>query len=459
MKLKPNSKYNTISAYVIVTFCICLLILVTLFKFSILRVIFGKLLKVTAPIIWGIVIAYLLSPIVNVFEKQLSKLICRKKKRPKPVRVLSITLTLLLFVASIYMIISSIVPEIIDSINNIFGNMQSYFDIIKNVVERNFEKLKRTNPELKDFIYREMDSIESVAMSMVNTLKPQLENILSKDGPIANITGSALSFIVGLKNFLLGIVISVYLLYSKEHFIGGIKKFICAVFNEKRSMRILYVGSVTNRVFLSFLSGKALDSLIIGMLCFVSMVCLGLPYTVLISVIVGLTNMIPFFGPIIGAIPTGFLILLVNPKKAFIFAIMILVLQQLDGNIIGPKILGNQLGVGAFWILFSIIIGGGFFGFIGMFLAVPVFAVIRSLVNEFVDTKLSRKMLSTNIDDYIVNVAEPPFVDTPPSEPETDDDDDEPPSEDDTAEGSDKAKEAPAQSQPPKPSKRSKKKR
>lgn len=236
-----------------------------------------------------------------------------------------------------------------------------------------------------------MDNIESLALSMANSLKPQLENLFSKDGMLASLTGSAWSLILGIKDFLIGSIVAIYILFSKETFLAQTKKTICALFNRRHSASILKVAGDANDKFISFLSGKALDSFIIGILCFIAMSIMGLPYTVLISVIVGITNMIPFFGPFIGAIPSGVLILLSNPKQTIAFVIMIFILQQFDGNILGPKILGNQLGVNAFWILFSIVIGGGFFGFIGMILAVPFFAVVYPMFCDSMRTRLKKK--------------------------------------------------------------------
>ena len=400
MKFKFNSKYNTIAGYVIITFTICLLIIIAIFKISILQVYLNKLLKVTAPIIWGLVIAYLLNPILRFVEKYISKLTNRKKPHKKIARAISILITMTIFFAAIFALIASIVPEIISSIENILNNMQSYFDNIQHFVENKFEKLKNANPEIKKFIYDQMDTIESVALSMANSLQPQLENLFSKGGLLANLTGSALSFISGVKDFLIGAIVSVYLLFSKELFTAQAKKVVYAFFSEQKSSKILSFSRDANEKFISFLSGKALDSFIIGMICFVAMNVLDLPYIVLISVIVGVTNMIPFFGPIIGSVTSALLILLSNPSKTVAFIIMIIILQQLDGNVFGPKILGNQLGMNGFWILFSIVIGGGLFGFVGMILAVPCFAVIYPMFKETVNSRLVKKQLSVNTNDY-----------------------------------------------------------
>lgn len=304
------------------------------------------------------------------------------------------------FFAGIIAIIASIVPEIIASLENILGNIQSYFDNIQSFIEKKYAKINNANPELKAFVYDQMDNIESLALSMANSLKPQLENLFSKDGMLASLTGSAWSLILGIKDFLIGSIVAIYILFSKETFLAQTKKTICALFNRRHSASILKVAGDASDKFISFLSGKALDSFIIGILCFIAMSIMGLPYTVLISVIVGITNMIPFFGPFIGAIPSGVLILLSNPKQTIAFVIMIFILQQFDGNILGPKILGNQLGVNAFWILFSIVIGGGFFGFIGMILAVPFFAVVYPMFCDSMRTRLKKKNLPVDTEFY-----------------------------------------------------------
>ncbi len=431
MKFKFNRKYSTIAGYVFMTFVACLLVLVLVFKISIIQVYINKFISVTAPIIWGIAIAYLLNPVLRFIEKYVSKILNRKKQRKKLTRMISVFFTLLILFALIIILIANIVPEILSSINNIFNNAQGYFDNIQSTLEEGLKKFNNDNPDIKDFIASEIDDIESVVMQVINSLKPQFEKLFVKNGILDNLTDSAISLLFGIKDFLIGVIVAAYLMFSKEWFVAHGKRMICALFNRKHSMKILHICGLANDKFVSFLSGKALDSVIIGMICFVAMTILKLPYTVLISVIVGVTNMIPFFGPFIGAIPSAALILLTEPKKTLIFVIMILVLQQLDGNVIGPKILGKQLGLNAFWILFSIIIGGGFFGFVGMVLAVPCFAVIYPLVKEFLENRLRKKDLSTDVSDYyadaevlsknLVTVSERAKRENNGSEDETDD--------------------------------------
>ena len=173
-----------------------------------------------------------------------------------------------------------------------------------------------------------------------------------------------------------------------------------ALFSKRRCDKLLSIGKDANIKFIGFISGKAIDSFIIGVLAFIVMSIMKMPYTVLVSCIIGVTNMIPFFGPIIGAVPSAFLILLYNPAKVIPFIIFVVILQQLDGNVIGPKILGNSIGLPTFWIIFAIFIGGGLFGFVGMLIGVPAFAVIYTLFGNAVNEKLQKKNMSTNTNDY-----------------------------------------------------------
>lgn len=408
MKIKFNYKYNTISAYVLITFTLCLLVLIMIFKFSIIQIYLSKIMKILAPIIWGLVMAYLLNPLMKFIEKYVSKLTNRKKERKSLTRGISIVIVLTIFLFVIFALIGSVVPEILDSIKNIMNNMQSYLDNSQKFLQNMLEKISKKNPELMDFINSQFNNIESLLLSLVNTLQPQIENIFSKDGLLAGLTGGALSLLIGLKDFFIGLIVSVYLLFSKETFSAQVKKTVYGLFNTKNSARILRLTADANDKFINFLVGKAIDSLIIGIIAFIYLNVRNMPYASLISIIIGVTNMIPFFGPFFGAIPSGILILLSNPERTIEFVIFIFVLQQFDGNILGPKILGNQLGVSAFWILVSILIGGGMFGFIGMILAVPFFAVIYPIFVNFVHEKLERKNMPLSTSAYYPE--EPPKI-------------------------------------------------
>ena len=213
---------------------------------------------------------------------------------------------------------------------------------------------------------------------------------------LTTLTSSVVAFVKGFMNFLIGFVASIYILWSKETFQAQSKKIIVALLSPKGADHVFYLGRNIYRVFNGFVIGKIVDSAIIGVLCFI-----------------GVTNVIPFFGPIIGLVPCAFLILLVNPLQAFYFVIFILVLQQVDGNVIGPKILGNTVGISGFWVLASITIAASLFGFAGMILGVPVFAIIYLLISDSVNNKLRKKNLTTDTTAYgpISEVAELPKQD------------------------------------------------
>ncbi|MGN0585672.1 MAG: AI-2E family transporter, partial [Oscillospiraceae bacterium] len=195
--------------------------------------------------------------------------------------------------------------------------------------------------------------------------------------------------------------VAIYLLCGKERFLAQLRKLVCAIFPKDAAGSIFNVASHTNKTLSGFISGKIIDSFIIGVITFISMTIMNMDFVALISVVIGVTNIIPFFGPFIGAIPCAFLLLVAAPKQVIPFVIFIIILQQFDGNILGPKILGDSTGLSSFWVMFAIFLGGGLFGFAGMLLGVPVFAVIYSLVSEFIDFLLSKKGASTNTDDYL----------------------------------------------------------
>ena len=203
-----------------------------------------------------------------------------------------------------------------------------------------------------------------------------------------------------LYNLIIGYIISIYVLFDKEKFRSQAKKLMYTFISSEKVNIILENLRYTDKVFGSFFSGKLIDSLIIGLLCFVGMLIFDMPYSLVIAVIVGVTNIIPYFGPFIGAIPSAILILLVSPSKCITFIIFIFVLQQFDGNILGPKILGNKTGLSSFWVLFSLLIFGGLFGMIGMIIGVPIFSIFYSFINGLVRRKLKEKDLPLNSKDY-----------------------------------------------------------
>jgi predicted PurR-regulated permease PerM len=350
-----------------------------------------QVLKVIAPIIWGGAIAYLLNPVMKFFERFLKKLLCKKKERKALVRSLSIAITLMITLSLIALLIITVIPEVIQSIEKILKNFSSYLNSLQDLATR----FLSDNPEINKLWNNEFETIRSSLMDAVTKFQPEFENLLT------GIRDGAFSFLIGIKDFLLGIIMSIYIMYNKETFKGQTKKVLYSLFREKKCEQILRIADRVNIVFIKYISGKVLDSFFVGVITFVMMKLMGMPFAALISFIIGLANMVPFFGPIIGAIPCILLILVENPKKALIFAIFILILQQFDGNVLEPKILGGSLGLPTFWILFAIFIGGGLFGFIGMVTFVPIFTVIYTLIKELVNEKLAKKHLPTDTSEYI----------------------------------------------------------
>ena len=217
---------------------------------------------------------------------------------------------------------------------------------------------------------------------------------------VTGFTTYVIGFFSSLMNWVLGLIVAIYALAERESFDGQAKKMVYAFLPVENANVVIAIARKTNQVFSGFISGKLIDSLIIGVLCFVGLSVLRMPYTLLISVIVGVTNVIPFFGPYVGAVPSAFLILLVNPIQCLYFIIFILVLQQIDGNIIGPKILGDSTGLSAFWVIFSILLFGGLFGFVGMVIGVPTFAVIYYLIKSGVEYLLWKKGLPVETQEF-----------------------------------------------------------
>lgn len=385
MKLYTNKRYNTIALYAVLVIAINVLIVVAVFKFGTILQILSALIRVLMPLIWGLVIAFLMNPIMVRLENLFANKIAKNPVRKKTLRFASVTISAIVFLGIVSGIISVIVPEFIKSFNEIINNFSGF---VTNT-QRWINKLLWNYPQIESFI---SDKLVEFGTDLTK-LQPMLENILS----------GAWGFVTIVKNFVLGFIVSVYLLFSKETLIAQTKKILFALFKKPFCEKVLRLSSQANSVFSSFLSGQIIDSFIVGILCFIGLTIIDMPYNVLISVIVGVTNVIPFFGPFIGAVPSGLLILLVEPRKIIWFLLFIFILQQFDGNILCPKILGGSTGLPAFWVMISLFVGGGLFGFAGMILAVPTFALIYSLTRESVESKLKKKKLPVSTQYYVEN--------------------------------------------------------
>lgn len=360
---------------------------------------FQDFINVCMPIIFGLIMAYLLTPVCAFFERiiftplyRLGKIDTKSSKIKKRIRFFSITITMILFAYVIYAFFSVVIPGIIKSIQSIILQ----FPIYVNNLEGWIQKTLSSNP-----------SIEKVSTNLLNTYSDDINGWLNDSlMPRINIILKEVSLSVlgvakTLWNFIIGFIISIYVLGSRETFAGQSKKILYAFFQEENANNIVKDFRYANRTFGAYISGKIIDSIIIGILCFIFMNILHLPYVILVSVIIGLTNIIPFFGPFLGGIPSALLILMVDPMKGLIFIILIVLLQQFDGNILGPKILGDSTGLSSFWVIFSITIFGAYFGILGMAIGVPIFALIYAAFKRWINNMLTKKGLTINTRAYM----------------------------------------------------------
>ena len=376
-------------------FVCCILFFFALFRLDQVQALAKEITKILSPIIWGVVIAYLLWPIVRKVRDYLLPRLpasIKKEKRRKGISLgLGITSALLFMTLLVAVLLSFLLPELIATIRMLINNISTYIA----TAETWINNLSENNPYLQSMFQEYFTTFSTWVQSWVqDTLLPQINVVLT------GVTVSIISVGKAIMNFAIGIIVSVYVFSSKDTFAGQFKKLLYAFFKPEHANVILDVCRESHRIFGGFISGKLLDSLIIGILCFICLSFLKMPYTLLVSVVVGVTNVIPFFGPFIGAIPSAFLILLVSPQKCLIFLIFILVLQQFDGNILGPAILGDSTGLSSFWVIFSILLGGGLFGFAGMILGVPTCGVLYYILKRIVDGKLAQKRFPTETETY-----------------------------------------------------------
>ncbi len=357
-----------------------------------------KFITIAMPIIDGFVLAYLFTPILNMVEKKALNPICKKAglsmtaKVKKRVRAGAILATLAIVILIAYELFALIIPEVVRSVQSIIFQFPTYVNNLSNWALL----LLKDNPDLEDTVNALINQYSAKILEYVNTnLLPHFNEILK------TVSLSVIGVFKALWNLVIGLIISVYLLGSKERFAGQAKKMVYAMFDRKAGNELISDFRFIHGTFIGFLGGKIIDSIIIGIICFICTSIIGTPYSILVSVIIGVTNIIPFFGPWIGGIPSALLVLMVDPRQALYFAILIIVIQQFDGNILGPKILGDSTGLSSFWVIFSITIFGGLFGVLGMIVGVPIFAVFYAGVKSLVNRHLRKKNLPTELEPYM----------------------------------------------------------
>lgn len=364
-------------------------------RFDVVSAALQRLAEILMPIIYGGVLAYLMLPVYNktneTVQRWLLKLVRREEERVRCGKMVGTVVSLLVLIAIVTGFFWMIIPQIYESIQGFQASLTEYI----NNLTIWLTKLLQDNPSLEEAVMPYYQDLMIRFQTWFSTdLVPNMSLIIDR------ISIGVLSVVTVVKNLAIGLIVMVYFLNLKDTLCAQSKKILYGLLEVKLANRIISEVRFTHSVFGGFITGKLLDSLIIGIMCFFAMQFLKMPYVLLISVIIGVTNVIPFFGPFVGAIPSAFLILLVSPIKCLYFLIFILVLQQFDGNILGPKILGDSTGLPSFWVLFSILLFGGLFGFVGMIIAVPVFAVFYRLVSLYITASLEKKQLSGSTEAY-----------------------------------------------------------
>lgn len=386
MKIDWNRKYTTIAVYTLIVVFIIMTFYFAITKYESLSDTFSTVGYTLRPFILGASLAYLFNFILVFYEHDILDKIFVKGMKHKLKRGISLFLTYMTVFLFITVFLKFVLPEVANSLSVLLTDFpritdsayKSYTNIISGL---------NMSPEVRNIFDARANEVAKKSLEFGTNLMPYFANVF-------------LGIAKSIWNTVLGIIISIYILADKEGFFALCKKFCLAIFPIEITEKILYVTTLFNNIFGRFIAGKILDSTIIAVLTFIILSITKMPYTILITFIIGVTNIIPFFGPFIGAIPSVILVLLVDPIKAFWLMIIILVIQQLDGNVIGPKILGDSIGISPFWILFSLLLAGKFFGIVGMIIGVPLFAVIYTLIAELINSKLRKKGLSTHKEDY-----------------------------------------------------------
>lgn len=378
--------------------CIVVSFFLLIGKFSDILSGIATIISAMAPIIVGVIIAFILNPLVNRLRVSIRKDLGRLFKNAKEETIfkvadaLAVALAVVFFLAIIVGLLWVLIPQLYESIQNLYNNFDQYVTNIENMVNG----LVKDHPELDQAVNAYMDDIEeSIKEILTKKLIPNMNNI------VVAISSGVVGGLKLVLNFVVGIIAAIYILASKDKLSSQFKKIIYSLFDKRQGNTILAAYDYVDGVFSGFLSGKLLDSFIIGVICFIFCRIVNMPYAVLISVIIGITNIIPFFGPFIGAIPAAVLVLVESPKMCIVFIIFIIILQQVDGNILGPLILSDSTGLSSFWVLFAILVGGNLFGFAGMVLGVPTFACIYALMVQVMKHNLNKRGLKNDTEYFV----------------------------------------------------------
>ena len=387
MKVNWEKKYNTMAVYSLLVICCSIIFYLIISKSSVFIGKFRDIISIFQPFIVGAIIAYLLNFILKFYEKKVLGDIFQININKKAKRGLSILLTYITFILFIFLFVKFVLPQLFESLLGLANSIPTYVNNLSSFLQGNIDSTNIIQSEILSTITTKVNMAIEYIIKVAADMIPILGNLL------VSITSS-------IWNIILGLIISIYILIDKERFYALSKKICYGIFSKNKANIIIKITDKVNYTFGRFIVGKIIDSFIIGVLTFLVLVIFKMPYAPLISVIIGITNIIPFFGPFIGAVPSTIIIFFVSPIKALWFLIIILIIQQIDGNIIGPKILGDSIGISPFWVLFSILIMGKLMGILGMVIGVPLFAVIYSIIKEIIEERLKEKGLPIATEEY-----------------------------------------------------------
>lgn len=386
MKVNWNKKYTTIAVYSLIVIFLSILFYISITRFSKLSELTGTFFNILKPFILGFALAYLFNFVLEFYEKAVIEKYISKEMTLKKKRAFSLLLTYATIIIVIALFMKFVLPQVANSLTRLLTDFPRIMEELYDYASKTINGLNMSQ-ESKVMFDSKMNEAVKKSMEFATNFMPYVANAF-------------LNVVKSIWNTVLGLIISIYILADKEGFFATCKKFISAIFPEEATEKILYVTRLSNDIFGRFIAGKILDSTIIAFITFITLSIVSMPYKILLTFIIGVTNIIPFFGPFIGAIPSVIIVLLVDPIKALWLIIIIFIIQQVDGNIIGPKILGDSIGISSFWILFSLLIAGKFFGIIGMVIGVPLFAIVYTMVGESINEKLKNKGLPVSKDSY-----------------------------------------------------------
>jgi predicted PurR-regulated permease PerM len=388
---KLNKTYLEIAFYIALTLCIAIAFYGLLFHFQTVATVSRKLFRVMKPIIYGFALAYLISPVIDWMEESLVHSLFPKLVDPGRRRALAVIITYAVLVAGMVIFFSMVLPQLAASIWGLLERGPEYFKSTVDFAVRIYDRIPFLETPLTD----------ADILALTDTALTRIGDWITDRLP--QVLGISFSMASSVFNVIVSTVLSIYIVDSKEHLKGQLKKTLYAFLPQKRVNRLIDIAQDADRIFGGFITGKIIDSIIIGLICYFGMNIMGMPEATLLSTIIGVTNVIPYFGPFMGGIPTAILMLFLDPSRAVLYAVFIILLQQFDGNILGPKILGDSIGISALWVVVSVTLFGGLLGVFGMLFGVPLFALLHKILNDSTRLRLEKKSLPVETNIYEEN--------------------------------------------------------